>query len=237
MKSVPKIRKRKGGPQKDGIVAGENMIGKTYGYLLVLSEIAPTTAIIYGDGYLHRQRRMMCICICGKEHPVRASGLRNGGTTSCGCKQSEGLKLRISTHGMSKKTEYRIWSDMRQRCQNKNTPYYKYYGGRGIKVCRRWAKFENFFQDMGPRPSMKHSLDRWPNKNGNYTLRNCRWATQEQQNNNKRNNVLLDFFGEKLTMKEVANKLEIKYISLVSRVKLGWSIQEIANTPIKKYKK
>ena len=89
------------------------------------------------------------------------------------------------THGMSNTQIYRSWTQMIQRCENPNNIGFKYYGGRGIKVCKRWHTFENFFADMGEPPVGK-SLDRWPNNDGNYEPENCRWATIFQQAKNQR---------------------------------------------------
>lgn len=88
-------------------------------------------------------------------------------------------------HGMSKSPEFTAWVNLRARCEKVNHPSYKDYGGRGIEVCERWQKFENFFEDMGLRPSNEHSLDRTDN-NGNYEPNNCRWATKKQQQANRR---------------------------------------------------
>ena len=82
----------------------------------------------------------------------------------------------------SRTPEYQAWIDMRRRCTNPNNADWKQYGGRGIKVCDRWIEsFDNFLADMGPRPSPKHSIGRFPNNDGNYEPRNCRWATAAEQ--------------------------------------------------------
>lgn len=88
-------------------------------------------------------------------------------------------------HGMYGTPEYRAWYHMKGRCRNKNNNRYNSHGGRGIDYCEEWSNFENFYKDMGDRPSLKHSLDRIDNNKG-YNKENCRWATQSQQSINKR---------------------------------------------------
>lgn len=125
-----------------------------------------------------KQLRWLCRCDCGEMTEVESYDLRHGKTKSCGCKQHAG------THGMSGSPEYSIWAGMLQRCNNPYKTEYKYYGGRGIKVCSEWHTFENFYRDMGPRPSVTHSLDRI-DCNGDYEPGNVRWATAFEQWQNR----------------------------------------------------
>lgn len=132
-----------------------------------------------------------CECDCGNKKVIRANHLKSGVSKSCGCLNIELLKKR-ATHGRSRNDAiYRIWQGMIQRCTNPKNPKYSYYGGRGISVCDRWGKFENFLHDMGERPKGL-TLDRFPDKNGNYELSNCRWATWKQQQNNRSNNLSIN---------------------------------------------
>lgn len=126
----------------------------------------------------------------------------------------------VTTHGDAagrKSAEYRAWRHMRSRCLNPNTPDFRLYGGRGIKVCESWSEFVSFLADMGRRPSASHSLDR-VNPDGNYEPSNCRWATASEQANNRRKTIRVQYHGESLTITECAQRLGIHRETLKRRL-------------------
>lgn len=123
---------------------------------------------------------------------------------------SIGRKLNNFKHGHTDcrgnvSPEYHTWRNMKTRCTNPKANNYPRYGGRGIRVCARWESFANFIEDMGLRPP-GHSIDRI-DSDGDYSPENCRWATAEAQQNNKRNNVYHNYGGEKLTVPQIARKV------------------------------
>lgn len=119
-----------------------------------------------------------CLCSCGKTRVVRSSRLRSGRTHSCGsCSKIK--------HGMVDAPEYTVWKGMRQRCNDPGSKSFPHYGGRGIRVCKRWDSFELFYEDMGPRPGGNYSID-GENNLGHHTPSNCKWSTMTEQNNNRR---------------------------------------------------
>lgn len=149
----------------------EQMVGRRFGRLVVLS---PGMA-------KGRRLTWVCRCDCGATTgSILGKSLRNGDTRSCGCLHKE----QNITHGMSHTAIYKRWASMLQRCRDKNHVSYPNYGGRGIDVCRRWEKFENFLADMG-EPPPGTSLDRVDN-DGPYEPGNVRWATLSEQRNNRR---------------------------------------------------
>jgi len=144
----------------------------------------------------------ICKCKCYNFTLVSSSELGHG-TQSCGCVRREKFCKTITKHGLSKLPEYGIWKAIKARCLNKKNIRYCIYGERGIKICDEWLNsFENFYKHVGPRPSDKHSVDRYPDKNGDYKPGNVRWATDIEQASNKRNNVYFTFNGIKNTMSE-----------------------------------
>lgn len=185
------------------------MIGQKFGKLLVISREANRI-----DSRGKKKSRWLCQCECGSAKIVLGSYLRCGTSKSCGCAKSEFLSQAKTTHGHGRKGKqtptYRSWSEMIARCNNPKSRIYSYYGGRGITVCPRWRKFENFLADMGARPDGT-SLDRWPNVNGNYEYGNCRWATKKEQARNRRSNCIVNYNGEKLTLTEAAERENIPY--------------------------
>lgn len=127
--------------------------------------------------------RWECICDCGKMIVTFSNGLRSGHAKSCGCLKSYLSKERALRHGMYRTKTYSSWRAMLSRCRNRKDVSFPYYGGRGIKVCDRWKSFDNFFEDMGERPT-NTTIDRL-SSDGNYEPGNCRWATREEQDANK----------------------------------------------------
>jgi hypothetical protein len=132
--------------------------------------------------------------------------------------------------GMASRT-YISWRNMLSRCRNKNNRAYPDYGGRGIIVCKRWLKFENFLADMGEIPN-DLELERNDN-NGNYCKENCRWATSLEQNGNKRNNLLFEINGETKHFAEWCRVFRISRDVVRSRLKLGWDIEPALKTPVR----
>lgn len=135
----------------------------------------------------------------------------------------------LKKHGKHDTTEYHIWEGIKQRCTNPKNPKYQNYGGRGIRVCERWHTFENFYADMGNRPSLKHSIDRL-DVNGNYDPANCRWATITEQARNSTTNHIVEWEGKSMCLAEVAEVTGVPYKLLLSRLDGGKrSVQEAVN--------
>ena len=169
-----------------------------------------------------------CLCDCGNYHATKGTYLVRGATRSCGC-LAGGNNRR---HGHSSGTPtYRTWSGMKTRCTNPSHHEYHRYGGRGITICKRWLKFENFLADMGERPAGL-TIER-KNNNLGYSKNNCRWATYQEQAQNTATNLMLTFNGETRCMKEMSKKYSIKRTTLGRRIKAGWSVARSLTQPVR----
>jgi hypothetical protein len=174
-------------------------------------------------------RWFRCLCQCGQFTSARSKDLLRGKKKSCGRYKM----LHNRTHGMSRsRSEYCIWQGMIQRCTNPKEKKWMSYGGRGISVCTRWrTSFMDFLADVGERPSMKHTLDRYPNQDGNYEPGNVRWATIKEQNNNYRRNIRLTYQNRTQNLREWSVEFGINEVTLKQRLKRGWDMGKALTTP------
>jgi hypothetical protein len=171
----------------------------------------------------------ICQCDCGTVKSVPGSNLVKGLANSCGCLQRERAAKAATTHGFApskkKPSEYTTWRSMRNRCERPACVAYRDYGGRGIKVCERWKLFVNFLEDMGLKPTPKHTLDRIDN-DGDYSPENCRWVTREANGRNKRNNWQVTFIGETKPLAEWCDQFNLPYNRTYGRLRRGRTPEE-----------
>jgi len=206
-----------------------SMIGQKFGKLTVVGK---------GE-YCSRKGRdkpyevtfVPCLCDCGDAVSVSTANIGRGQS----CRKCASIKRSDSrkTHGKRGTDMYRIWTHIKTRCFNKNSPRYHQYGGRGITMCERWNSFELFALDIGDRPSKKHSLDRI-NNDGNYEPGNIRWATAKEQNRNRRCSKRISARGETKTVGEWAEVSPVRYVDIQNRLRRGWSAENAIFTPLKR---
>lgn len=170
-----------------------------------------------------------CRCDCGREFIIRSDLIKICRVKyhNCDPKKSEiGVGAK---HGHAYKItpEYRAWICIKTRCYNFKSKFYKHYGARGIKMSEEWVNsFEKFLEDMGPKPTKKHSIDRIDN-NGNYCKENCRWSNWLTQANNRRNNLFFEIDGTKLTLAEIARKYNLDYGKTYQKLRRGRLIEDL----------
>lgn len=197
----------------------EDITGQKFGRLTAIGGYDRSTGVTYWDFQ----------CECGTVKSIPARSVKNGAISSCGCLKSDVMKESKTSHGMARSPVYAVWGSMVSRCTNPNTPQWDDYGGRGIRVCDRWLKFENFLADMGECPSGM-SIDRI-DVNGNYEPGNCRWATPKEQSRNRRNTVFLTVNGRTQPLAEWAEEIGCGYDRLLRRKMGGWSDEDCILVP------
>lgn len=182
--------------------------------------IAPTEPI-------NGRRAGMFLCDCGRTVNKTVSYVvERGQHASCGCQN----KRQLTKHGKRNSITYVSWVRMKERCDNPNVNCYRDYGGRGISYCDEWKTFPNFLRDMGERPSQEYTLDRINNELG-YSPENCRWATAQEQIENRRCAVKLTYQGQTLSLRGWATKTGLPLTCLAARHFKGWSDARIIETP------
>lgn len=203
----------------------ENISDQPFGQLTALT-LAP---------YNGHHRRWICQCECGEMATVDQNKLTSLHTTSCGCLRKEVTAERgrkAKTHGQSKSGYYTVWRSMLARCGNPNNIGYDRYGGRGIAVCDRWRNsFENFRDDMGPRPE-GHEIDR-KDTNGNYGPDNCHWVTAAANTRNRRVTPTYTYDSRTMALGDWAEETGVPYLVLKDRIRHGWTISRAIEQPIR----
>ncbi len=176
-------------------------------------------------------------CDCGATGVSSGGSLRRGTSQSCGCLREEHRLPSVTIHGQTtggKSTRtYNSWSGMIKRCTKEWHHKYHLYGALGVTVCERWLDFANFLADMGERPAGM-TIDRFPDKYGNYEPNNCRWASVDQQNNNKKTNLIVTYRGAEMTIAEASRAAGsvIDVRNAWKRVTRGWPVEKALHTPL-----
>lgn len=207
----------------------KDLTGQRFGRLVVVN-------------YHHSNRGAfwLCRCDCGNETIAKGTNLRYGSTKSCGCGSIEQAQKNCATnrqkgHQLSKTPIYKVWKNMKRRCYSKTNKRYANYGGKGVVICEAWLNDFRAFYDWAMANGYRRdlSIDRI-DVNGNYCPENCRWATAKEQANNTTRNHYITYKGEINTAKQWSEKLNMTYATFQHRIQRGWTMERIANTPIRR---
>lgn len=196
-----------------------DLTGQRFGRLVVVERVENSA-----DG----RARWLCRCDCGQSKTVLGEHLKKGRAKSCGCAKSESSSKRFKKHGGRNSKLYRIWSNMKDRCNNPDCKVYSDYGGRGIKVCKEWIDDFSAFQKWALANGYKEGLtiDRKDNDKG-YSPDNCRWTDRKIQGNNKRNCRYITYKGQRKTVAEWSDITGIPHDTLLYRLNHGWETERI----------
>ena len=212
----------------------KDITGQRFGRLTVIERV---------ENDKHNQARWKCLCECGNYTVAVTSELNRGNVRSCGCLSREISKKVNFKHGFKYTRLYEIWGSMKKRCYNPNSPNYKYYGAKGIKICDEWKNDFKSFHDWAfangydeNAEYMKCTIDRI-DVNGNYEPSNCRWVDVKTQERNRGNNNFITYNNETHCIGEWAEILGINYITLHQRIrKYNWSIERAFTTSVRRVK-
>jgi len=191
------------------------IVGRQFGHWTVerVLDMVPAT----------KRRPVLAVCVCGTRRELGWSTLRKGESTSCGCKPGW-VPHNKDPNAPSHHPLYMLWRTMHARCSNPKADNFRFYGKRGIRVCERWGDFWAFIEDMGPRPSPGHSLDRI-DSNGNYEPGNVRWAEKKVQARNTRSNRLLTLNGRTQCISAWSEETGLKIATIGARIRQGWPVE------------
>lgn len=199
--------------------------GKRFGRLLVIDRAANVSG--------RRGVRWNVACDCGRTTTVYSSHLRDSKYPCCGCFVGARIAASRKKHGGHGSDIYNIWHGMRGRCENPSDAAFNLYGGRGIVVCDRWKDFANFREDIGPRPSKRHSIDRIDN-DGPYAPDNCRWATMKEQCANRSTSIRLTVGGKTKTLVAWSQETGVGQGTIHDRLRRGWSHERAISSSIQR---
>ena len=205
--------------------AFKNLTSQKFGRLTVLKQMPNKGKFVMWE----------CKCECGTLKIIHSGTLLNCSTKSCGCWNRERASKSLLTHGMSRTRPYRIWYNMKKRCNDINSSSFKNYGGRKIMYDKKWENFIGFWEDMNIGYSNLLSIDRIDN-NGNYCKENCQWSDKLTQSNNTRRNRIFTFNGKTQNITQWENEFGIKPGTVSSRIKRGWTIENALKQKNGKYK-
>lgn len=175
------------------------------------------------DCIMKQKQKYKVICDCGAMSSIVGSSLRTGNSKSCGCLNREVAIAKATKHGLRYNCLYQVWNNMMARCYRKNTCGYPLYGARGISVCDRWHKVENFIEDLSPMPDEKSEIDRIDN-DGNYEPSNVRWVSRKENARNTRKTIFVEYQGRRMCLGEAAEISGIGYDVLRGRYRRGSKI-------------
>jgi hypothetical protein len=196
------------------MIKHKDLTGQKFGKVTAITKV-PTP-----KNSSNRSARWLCRCDCGKEFVTLSKSIISGRTKTCGCSAGQ----HQITHGKTKTPEFVLWQGIKERCANPKHKAYKNYGGRGITVCSRWLDFQNFYDDMCPRPNKDLQIDRIDNNKG-YSKENCRWVSRQENFRNKRNNSIVTLHGKAMTATEAAEITGLTLSGVLHRKKAGIALE------------